>query len=175
MKLELKRDSKLSTLNSKPSISGSLYISGTYICDTEENPCTALPAGEYRIVRHLCKQYGRKMPVILTAMSNEQRDMSLENHPDGKLTAHSSQLIARCGQCEQLELVSNNTSMPQQCPMLKPGNGVHHRKDGSIILGTRIIPGALKHPLHAFIPLAERIRKAIARGHKVHLVVSNEL
>ena len=170
MKLELKRHPELVS----GSVSGTLYINGVHLCDTEENPCTALPAGEYRIVRHLCKQYGRKMPVILTAVGHEQRAMSLENHPDGKPTAHSSQLIAHCGQCEQLEHVSNNSTMPYVCPMLKPGNGVHHRKDGSIILGTRIIPGSLKHPLHAFIPLAERIRKAIARGHKVLLVVRNE-
>ena len=124
--------------------SGSLYISGTYICDTEEHPLTALAPGEYQIIRHPCKQYGRKMPVI--------------GEP-------------RCEQCEPLAFVSNNSTMPCICPMLKPGNGTHHRADGSIILGTRIIPGALKLPLQAFLPLAERIRKAIARGHEVRLHV----
>ena len=126
--------------------SGSLYISGTYICDTEENPRTTLPAGEYKITRHYCKQYGRFMPVIG------------EPH---------------CENCQQLpeEAVTLNSSMPQVCPMLKPGNGVPLREDGSIILGTRIVPSCLKHTLQAFLPLAERIRKAIARGHEVRLIV----
>ena len=210
MKLELKRHPELVS----GSVSGTLYINGVHLCDTEENPCTALPAGEYRIVRHLCKQYGRKMPVILTAVGHEQRAMSCdgvgskeksreskeskesresreskesrESNPSLPSEAVDRCLLSvdpsqrllspkpRCSQCEQLEHVSNNSTMPCVCPMLKPGNGVHHRKDGSIILGTRIIPGCLKHPLHAFIPLAERIRKAIARGHKVLLVVSND-
>ena len=61
--------------------------------------------------------------------------------------------------------------MPCHCPMIKPGNGVHHRDDGSIILGTQIIPGCLSHPLQAFDPLAERIRKAIARGKEIKLVI----
>jgi hypothetical protein len=47
--------------------------------------------------------------------------------------------------------------------MLKPGNGVHKREDGSIILGTLIVPGCLKHPMKAYKPLAERIRKSVKR------------
>ena len=62
---------------------------------TEENPLTALPTGEHRILRHYCKQYQRYMPVILTAMSEEPRAMSQE-----KLTAHRSLLTARCEGCE---------------------------------------------------------------------------
>ena len=168
MNIELIRDSKLSTLNSKPSISGSLYVQGHYLCDTAENRQTALPAGQYRSIRHYCHQYNRYMPVIFTAMSDEPRAMSQE-----KLTAHRSLLTARCEGCSpqktEDEEVSLNTIMPCYCPMLKPGNGVHHREDGSIILGTQVIPGCLIHPLQAFEPLAERIRKAIKRNKVITL------
>ena len=61
--------------------------------------------------------------------------------------------------------------MPCYCPMLKPGNGLHHREDGSIILGTQVIPGCLSHPLQAFEPLAERIRKAIKRNKVITLII----
>ena len=162
------------TQQTKTAITGSLYINGQYLCDTAENRLTALPAGKYRIIRHYCHQYQRYMPVILTAMSDDTRAMSQE-----KLTAHRSLLTSQspklkaqsCKGCEQLEDISNNTSMPKHCPMLKPGNGVHHREDGSIILGTQVIPGCLIHPLQAFEPLAERIRKAIKRNKVITLVI----
>ena len=143
MYIEIKRTRKTEKV-----IDGTLYIDGEYVCDTAENRLTTLPAGEYPIIRHHCKQYGRFMPVI--------------GHP-------------RCEHCEQLteEDMNLNTTMPCYCPMLKPGNGVYHREDGSIILGTRIIPGCLKHPVQAFDPLAERIRKAISRENEVTLGIKN--
>ena len=158
------------TEQTQSAIAGTLHISGQYICDTAENRLTALPAGQYQIVRHYCHQYQRFMPMILTAISDEPRAMSQE-----KLTAHCSLLTARCEGCSpqktEEEEVSLNTIMPCYCPMLKPGNGVHHREDGSILLGTQIVPGCLSHPLHAFEPLAERIRKAIKRNKVITLVI----
>ena len=147
MKVEIRRTARPEQ-HQGDSLSGQLVIDGTYICDTEENAKTALPAGEYPIIRHHCKQYGRFMPVIG------------EPH---------------CEYCKQLQDddMNLNTTMPCYCPMLKPGNGVHLREDGSIILGTRIIPGCLKHPLQAFDPLAERIRKAISRGNEVTLKIKS--
>ena len=50
-------------------IDGTLFIDGEYVCDTAENRQTALPAGDYRVVRHYCKQYKRFMPII-TAMNS---------------------------------------------------------------------------------------------------------
>ena len=142
--------------------SGSLYISGTYICDTEENPRTALPEGTYRIVRHHCKQYNRYMPIVIC-------------HPEQN--EGSEDINLRCTHCqlslEEEEEVTLNTVMPCICPMLKPGNGVHHREDGSILLGTRIVPGCLSHPLDAFNPLSERIRKATSRGKEITLIIQS--
>ncbi|MBR2069941.1 MAG: hypothetical protein IJ981_00790 [Clostridia bacterium] len=128
-------------------IDGTLHINDQQLCDTVENAHTALPEGQYTIVRHFCKQYNRYMPVI--------------GEPC-------------CAQCPQLqdEDMSLNTTMPCVCPMLKPGNGVHHRTDGSIILGTHIIPGCLSHPNDAFTPLAERIRKAVKRNTVITLIIT---
>ena len=135
-------------------IMGTLQFDGQCICDTIENRLTALPAGDYRILRHYCKQYARFMPVVVKAEA-------------GALVQQETQ----CAQCELREDVSLNTIMPCVCPMLKPGNGVHNRRDGSIILGTALVPGCLKHPLDAFSPLAERIRKAIKRKTVIYLKI----
>ena len=130
----------------KSAIAGSLYIDGQYICDTAENAQTALPSGKYRIVRHFCKQLKRQMPLLVSGSVN-------------------------CSHCHPLEEVSLNTVMPKYCPMLKPGNGVYGRNDGSILLGTQIVPGCLSNPIQAFAPLAERIRKAIKRNKVITLVI----
>jgi hypothetical protein len=154
MELTIKR-----TETRADALSGTLYIKDQYICDTEENIHTALPAGKYRIVRHHCKQYHRFMPLIASY------------HPE------SQEPRTDCDHCQQLEEeeISLNTVLPCHCPMLKPGNGVHHRKDGSIILGIRIVTGCLTHPLQAFTPLAERIRKAIKREQVIRLVIQDSL
>lgn len=127
---------------------GVLHINGRYYCDTEENAQDALPAGKYRIVRHYSKHYERQMPLVL----------SQNQLPD-------------CDQCLPLMEANLNSIMPCHCPMLKPGNGVHKRTDGSILLGTHINAACLVHPLHAFNPLAERIRKATRRGTEITLII----
>ena len=157
MKLIIKRKEK-----TKTAIAGTLTIDGQYICDTAENRLTALSEGEYRIVRHYCKQYHRFMPLVMGY----------------KLIPHNSELRTHCAHCNPQiteEEVSLNTVMPCPCPMLTPGNGVHHRKDGSILLGTEIVPGCLSHPLQAFNPLAERIRKAIKRNKVITLVIQRSI
>lgn len=145
----------------EPAIDGTLTINGQYVCDTVENALTALPPGEYRIVRHYCKQYARKMPLVIAAKS--QRPKANSQKP----------IEPPCNRCKRKQHVGINTTMPLLCPMLKPGNGVHGRTDGSIILGTRLIPGCLKHPHQAFGPLYQRIRKAIERGKEVTLVIKD--
>ena len=141
MELTIKRTGKTGI-----AIDGTLHIDGQRICDTAENVHTALPEGQYTIVRHYCKQYNRFMPVI--------------GEPC-------------CAQCRPIpdEDMSPNTPMPCVCPMLKPGNGVHHREDGSIILGTQIVTGCLSHFKQAFMPLAERIRKAVERNKVITLKI----
>jgi len=160
MRIELRRVAELLLHPLTNSQSGQLYKNGQYICDTEEYAPTALPAGEYRIVRHYCKQYDRFMPMIV-AMGDVQRAKNCSQCPTSPLQGDESGAIYL------------NTTLPCYCPMLKPGNGVHGRTDGSILLGTRIIPGCLSHPLQAFEPLAECIRKAVSRGKAITLTITN--
>ena len=55
--------------------------------------------------------------------------------------------------------------------MLKPGNGVYHRDDGSIIVGEFIAPGCLKNTKEKFDIIYERIRKNLERGNPVTLTI----
>lgn len=150
MKIEIRRMEKMGE-----AIDGTLHIDGQYICDTVENSHTALPAGNYQVERHYCKQYGRFMPIVVPTAGDELRILGCEG----------------CKPSE--EEVNLNTIMPCVCHMLKPGNGVHNREDGSIILGTCICSGCLKLPLKAFEPLAERIRKAVKRKSQIVLGIFN--
>lgn len=68
--------------------------------------------------------------------------------------------------------MSLNTCLPRYCPMLKPGNGIHGRKDGSILLGTRTALGLLVHPRASFDRLYDRLRKNQERGHEAQLLIT---
>lgn len=128
-------------------LDGQLYIDGLKICDTAENANGALPEGTYPITLLKCKQYKRKM-------------LLLNPHPP-------------CSKCPPMDYCGNNSTLPCYCPMLKPGNGVHNRLDGSIILGTYICPGCLKLPKQAFDSVYDRLRKSAERGHEITLTIKN--
>lgn len=127
------------------SIDGAIYIDGIRLCETAENVSTLLPAGNYPVRLVKCKQYKRKMPVMAKSV--------------------------HCKQCAPQKNVTLNTVLPCQCPMLKPGNGIHNRTDSSILLGQHICPGCLKHPEKTFRTLYQRIRKNIERGNPVILSI----
>lgn len=124
---------------------GHLTIDGNRVCDTLENSSSCVPSGTYDISLIKCKQYARKMPCLIP-------------HPP-------------CDLCKRLPFVCNNTTLPCWCPMLKPGNGVHNRLDGSILVGKYNCLNSLIHPKTVFDSLYERIRKSIGRGNKVTLIV----
>ena len=126
-------------------VHGRLSIDGNRICDTLENSLSMVPSGSYDIALLKCKQYSRKMLCL---------------NPN-----------APCLQCPKLRLVCTNSTMPCYCPMLKPGNGVHNRLDGSILVGRYNSLGSLVHPKDAFDSLYERIRKSISRGNVVTLTI----
>lgn len=128
-------------------ISGELLIDGKRVCDTAENANGALPAGTYAVRLLHCRQYGRKM-------------ICLHPHPP-------------CGKCRQLRFCGNNTILPCYCPMLKPGNGVCKRLDGSIVVGQQGAPGCILHPRKTFDALFQRLRKHTARGNEVTLSIIN--
>ena len=125
---------------------GHLRIDGLQVCDTLENTFTCLSPGEYPVTLVKCKQYHRKMIII-------------GDHNDA------------CENCAQLKEVYSNTLMPRHCPMIKPGNGIHGRHDGSILVGTRSSFGCIIHPKTAFDTLYERIRKNLERKREVTLVI----
>ena len=124
---------------------GSLSIDGTKICSTLENANALVPSGDYVISLIKCKQYSRKM-----------------------ICLHGS---APCSQCPKLKLVCSNSTLPCWCPQIKPGNGVHNRLDGSIIVGVYNCPGSIIKPRDIFDALYERIRKSISRGNQVKLII----
>ena len=126
---------------------GKLSIDGNRVCSTLENSNALVPAGEYVITLLKCKQYSRKMPC-------------LNPHPP-------------CDLCKKLSFVCTNSTLPCYCPMLKPGNGVHNRLDGSILVGQYNCLNSLIHPKDVFDPLYERIRKSISRGNQVILTIKD--
>ena len=128
-------------------IDGQILIDGLRVCDCAENAHHCLPKGTYQIAIVHCRQYARKMPVVCA-------------------NAHSL-----CSECPRKPSVGINTKLPRVCPMLKPGNGVYHREDGSIIVGEYLVPGCLKHPKAAFDNLFDRIRKSAERGHDITLTI----
>lgn len=124
---------------------GYLSIEGVRICSTLENSNAQVPAGDYVISLLKCKQYSRKM-------------ICLNPHPP-------------CSKCPKLKFVCNNTTLPCYCPMLKPGNGVHGRLDGSILVGEYQCLNSIIHPKKVFDTLYQRIRKSISRGNIVTLTI----
>ena len=126
---------------------GYLTIDGIKICSTLENAGALAPSGDYPISLIKCKQYSRKMPC-------------LNPHPP-------------CSQCPKLSFVCMNSTLPCWCPMLKPGNGIHNRLDGSILVGKYNCLNSLIHPRDVFDPLCERIRKSISRGNTVTVTIAD--
>ena len=128
-------------------VHGQLTIDGNRVCQTLENALSCVPAGEYVISLLKCKQYSRKMPCL--------------------------NANAPCAQCPKLKFVCSNSTLPCYCPQIKPGNGVHDRHDGSIIVGQYNCLGCLIHPRTTFDPLYERIRKSVSRGNQVILTIKD--
>lgn len=126
---------------------GQMTIDGHKICDTLENTNACLPAGEYPITLHRCRLYGRRMMLL---------------NPNSP-----------CECCHRLAFVGNNTILPCYCPMLKPGNGVHARLDGSILVGEHQVAGLLFHPKRHFDALYERVRKSVSRGNPIALILKD--
>lgn len=126
---------------------GSLSIDGNKICSTLENANALVPAGEYPIHLIKCKQYARKMPCLIPSPP--------------------------CDRCKKLPFVCTNSALPCWCPQIKPGNGVHDRLDGSILVGKYNCLNSLIHPKTTFDQLYERIRKSVSRGNQVILTIKD--
>jgi len=143
-------------------IDGKLLVDGQKLCDTSECQEGALKAGRYQVVRHFCKQYNRFVPLIVNPEDLKPSETGEAMKP----------FETFCVACPKQKYVSNNTTLPIYCPQLKMGNGIHNRNDGSIIMGTRIVPGCLKLPREPYENLMERIRKISGRGNEVTLSIT---
>ena len=135
-------------------IDGEIYIHNHPVCSCTENLNTPLQCGTYAIHIHKCKQYGRNMPLLI---------------PLGNTT--KGHQMPKCRHCPKRWFVGNNTLMPSYCPMLKSGNGVQNRNDGSIIVGSYLCSGAMIHTDEVFLELFQRIRKSTARGKKIIITI----
>lgn len=133
-------------------VQGDIYIEDKHVCHTLENAQAALPKGTYYIVKQRCKQANRLMPLLVKG-----RNLGT--------------LEKRCQRCKLLDEPNNNTLLPCYCPQLKPGNGVHNRRDGRILVGELAANGCLIHTQQCFDKLYERIRKSLARNNEVRLIV----
>ena len=131
---------------------GVLYVDGQKLCETSEHASRALRPGVYAVLRHYCRQYGRHVPLIL-------------EHP-------TQDVLLRCRRCGKGGELYANTLLPVCCPQLKMGNGVHRRTDGSVLMGTLVVPGCMKHTRTPYGLLSERLRKASGRVVAVTLVVT---
>ncbi len=129
---------------------GQLSIDGTRICDTLENTNSRVPAGKYSLTLVKCKHHARKMPCLNPNTPCDKCPKSLNSQPS-----------------------TLNTTLPCYCPMLKAGNGIHGRLDGSILVGRYNCRGALIHPKGFFDGLYERIRKSISMDKTVTLTITD--
>ena len=177
-------------------IDGTLRIDSIdKICDTAEFAPTALKAGTYRVLIHRCKQYHRKMPVLsvierpclegttakrsvtggkMSRLEAATREASvtggkaLGKQPEAGVWLEAS---TKCERCPKMDFICNNSTLPIYCPQIKIGNGVYNRTDGSIIIGERVVWGALIHSAEHFNRLIDRLDKAQNRGELITVTI----
>ena len=149
---------------------GSLSIDGIKICSTLENANALVPAGDYQISLVKCKQYSRKMLCLKAAIKGEDSHACL-SFPEREQARPQVNPSAPCSKCPKLPFVCMNSTLPCWCPMLKPGNGIHGRLDGSILVGKYNCLNSLIHPKTIFDALYERIRKSLSRGNEVKISI----
>lgn len=133
-------------------LNGTLYIGDQRVCDTCENDHYHLCTGTYHVSITHCQQYHRKMPVI-----------SIRDEP----------MTARCHHCRKHPIDSQHANLPYYCPLIKIGNGVAHRTDGSIIIGDQLLMGVVVNSADHFNRLIDRLDKAAQRGEEITLTIKN--
>lgn len=132
-------------------IEGRLSTINGKLCDTLENWHFCLAPGTYKVQLLKCHYRSRKMPCIIIS-------------PDYR---------PPCDLCKKPDYVGFNTSSPCICPQICPGNSIHNRLDGAIIVGTNIAQGCLSQPKQAFTKVYDILRKSAERGHDITLIIKN--
>lgn len=126
---------------------GVITIDGIRVADCAEHTPSMLPRGTYGVRIDRCTQYRRKMPVIC-----------IEHQ-------------ASCIHCKKRQILSTHAVLPVYCPMIKIGNGVFNRTDGSIIIGDRYLNGIVLHSAPYYDRLIDRLDKAQNRGEQITLTI----
>lgn len=154
---------------------GVMSVGGKEVCDTLENAYTCLPKGEYRLELKKCKHYEHRMVLVgkeqLKEEPKAQPDEGAETQQEGTTASITAKNDRRCRICPRLDNVNQNTVLQKYCPMIKQGNGVHNRHDGSILVGKRGALGLLINTEDAYEALFERLRKTVKRGAGVTLEI----
>lgn len=182
---------------------GQLYIEGCKICDTLEHAEASLPSGKYLVTLAHCKHFKRKMPLISPIDRGKRglRDCShcsaLTQEKEGLIgtdgisgtneagrttgtgetneaveTADAGGLIGTDGS-QSKRFILNNSCLPRFCPMIRPGNGVHHMQDGRLLVGERLVTGCITHPRAYFDQLVNRIKEQSRMKQSVVLYIRN--
>lgn len=160
------------------------------VCDTLENLHSSLPLGQYRIELQKCPFRSRKMPIVITPSTDPQalppslgpQDLTASPDPQALSPSPDPQALppsCLCSICAKADYVGVNSTPRNSlaegealfCPMIAPGNGIHNRHDGSILVGLRGARGLLLHPMTTFDRLYERIRRSAERGNEVKLMI----
>lgn len=67
--------------------------------------------------------------------------------------------------------IPEKKGMTLNAPYLCLANGIYHRNDGRIVLGTYIAPGCVKCSRKVYKPLYDRINNTLRRGKMVTLEI----
>lgn len=137
-------------------LEGTLFVNGQPLCHTAENSRSHVPDGQYEMKLVYCHQQQRKMLYLSSVKSPSSPP---------------------CELCKPIHGVNVNTAMPRYCPMIRAGNGVVKRKDGSILLGEKLTTGtsgSLKHSRNYWEKFFHRTDMTLRRGKEVFIsIISN--
>lgn len=163
---------------------GYISIDGMRICDTAEATPTLLPVGVYEVKISKCGRAARRMPIVHGEPSPLKCRLckaAVFDRKRAKLNCYCQLEEAMLMETPDAELhsleatladdVRKNHSYMSYCPQIKSGNGVYHQTDGGILVGRFLQPGIVTRSREVFDRLYERIEKAVARGHKIHLII----
>ena len=170
----------------KRSVDGSVYIGGTYVCDSTEALATRLPEGHYELTMRKCPKAARKVPCLqvpgqpgctLCCSIHDRRCKIRLSTYDNLLQAigqgmPDNELLLLQNEAEDCERAALRDIPQTVCHRLCTGSGVLGQGDGGILLGTSLVPGIVCNSRRAFDSLCERIRKNLERGNCVSLNIS---
>lgn len=190
--------------NKYGALDGHLFIDGGKVCDTTENATFHLPEGSYRVELHKCQIGKRMIPVINIQMDSNLSSLHAKLHcrncekcaeiNDKNTREYVSMFnafdhIFRRGEEEGTpmeQVMAEARALEEKypnpmageplpyCPQFKPGNGVHHSLDHSILVGQYRMPGLVIQSRPVFNALFERLRKASDRGNEITLRICDK-